>query len=176
MLKLHLGCGTKHLKDYINIDIRYLPGVDEVNNIRFLRNYKENSVDEIYACHVLEHFGRWEYKSVLERWFKILKPEGILRLAVPNFESICQYYTKTSDLKALMGLLYGGQDYDENYHYVTFDKNHLSQDLISMGFKDITLYDSSIEPFIDIDDFSKAFLPHKDTNGILMSLNIIASK
>ena len=136
MLKLHLGCGTKHLKDYINIDIRYLPGVDEVNNIRFLRNYKENSVDEIYACHVLEHFGR----------------------------------------KALMGLLYGGQDYDENYHYVTFDKNHLSQDLISMGFKDITLYDSSIEPFIDIDDFSKAFLPHKDTNGILMSLNIIASK
>ena len=176
MLKLHLGCGTKHLKDYINIDIRYLPGVDEVNNIQFLRNYKENSVDEIYACHVLEHFGRWEYKSVLERWFKILKPGGILRLAVPNFEAICQYYIKTSDLKDLMGLLYGGQDYEENYHYVTFDKNYLSKDLISIGFKDIAPYDSTAAPFSTIDDFSKAFLPHKDAKGILMSLNIIASK
>mgnify|MGYP000730920014 CR=1 FL=1 len=48
MIKLHLGCGTKHLEEYTNIDIRYLPGVDEVNNIRFLRNYKENTVDEIY--------------------------------------------------------------------------------------------------------------------------------
>ena len=115
MKKLHLGCGTKHLEGYTNIDIRYLPGVDEVNNIRFLRNHKENSVDEIYACHVLEHFGRWEYKDVLKRWFEILKPGGHLRLAIPNFHSICSYYTKTNDLKSLIGLLYGGQDYDENY-------------------------------------------------------------
>ena len=50
MIKLHLGCGTKHIENFTNIDIRYLPGVDEVNNIRFLRNYKENTVDKIYAC------------------------------------------------------------------------------------------------------------------------------
>ena len=121
MKKLHLGCGTKQFEGYTNIDIRYLPGVDEVNNIRFLRNYKENSVKEIYACHVLEHFGRWEYKEVLRRWFEILEPKGQLRLAVPNFSSICTYYNKTGDLKSLIGLLYGGQDYDENYHYITFD-------------------------------------------------------
>ena len=102
-MKLHLGCGTKHLSGYTNIDIRYLPGVDEVNNIRFLRNYKENTVDEIYACHVLEHFGRWEYKEVLRRWFEILKPGGRLRLAIPNFSAICSYYTKTGDLKSLIG-------------------------------------------------------------------------
>lgn len=29
----NLGCRTKHLEGYTNIDIRYLPGVDEVNNI-----------------------------------------------------------------------------------------------------------------------------------------------
>lgn len=174
MKKLHLGCGTKHLENYTNIDIRYLPGVDEVNNIRFLRNYKENSIDEIYACHVLEHFGRWEYKDVLKRWFEILKPGGKLRLAVPNFESICKYYTKTSDLKSLIGLLYGGQDYDENYHYVTFDFPSLKEDLSNIGFTTTQLWNS--EEYSE-DDFSKAYLPHMDKeNGILMSLNILAIK
>lgn len=173
MIKLHLGCGSKHLKEYINIDIRYLPGVDEVNNVRFLRNYKENSIDEIYACHILEHFGRWEYKDVLKRWFKILKPGGKLRLAVPNFNSICEYYTKTSDLKPLIGLLYGGQDYDENYHYITFDYFTLKQDLLNIGFITIQTWDTEKYPE---DDFSKAYLPHMDKKGILMSLNIEAIK
>ena len=174
MIKLHLGCGLKHLEDYINIDIRYLPGVDEVNNIRFLRNYKPNSVDEIYACHVLEHFGRWEYKEVLKRWFEILKPGGQLRLAVPDFGSICSYYNKTHDLNSLIGLLYGGQDYDENYHYITFDYNTLSTDLENIGYNDVEFWDEEKHPG---DDFSKAYLPHMDKeNGILMSLNILATK
>jgi predicted SAM-dependent methyltransferase len=172
-MKLHLGCGTKHINGFQNIDIRYLPGVDEVNNIRFLRNYKENSVDEIYACHVLEHFGRWEYKEVLKRWFEILKPEGKLRLAVPNFSAICSYYIKTGNLEPIMGLLYGGQDYDENYHYVTFDFNSLSNDLRSIGYK--TILEWNTEDYLG-DDFSKSYLPHMDKNGILMSLNIEAIK
>jgi len=174
MTKLHLGCGTKHLEGYTNIDIRYLPGVDEVNNIRFLRNYKENSVDEIYACHVLEHFGRWEYKDVLKRWFEILKPGGQLRLAIPNFNSICEYYQKTSDLKPLIGLLYGGQDYDENYHFITFDNKSLIPELKIIGFTKFEYWD---QEEYTVDDFSKAYLPHMDKeNGILMSLNILATK
>jgi predicted SAM-dependent methyltransferase len=174
MIKLHLGCGTKHLEGYTNIDIRYLPGVDEVNNIRFLRNYKNNSIDEIYACHVLEHFGRWEYKDVLRRWFELLKPGGKLRLAVPNFESICKYYSETNDLQSLIGLLYGGQDYDENYHYITFDYTSLSITLGDIGFSNISYYNSETIPG---DDFSKSYLPHMDKeNGILMSLNLEITK
>jgi predicted SAM-dependent methyltransferase len=173
-MKLHLGCGTKHIKGFQNIDIRYLPGVDEVNNIKFLRNYKENSVDEIYACHVLEHFGRWEYKEVLKRWFEILKPNGQLRLAVPDFTSICKYYIQFEDLKSITGLLYGGQDYDENYHYITFDYHTLSTDLKNIGYTHITKWNSEA---YEGDDFSKAYLPHMDKeNGMLMSLNILAIK
>jgi predicted SAM-dependent methyltransferase len=176
MVKLHLGCGTKHIDGYTNIDVRYLPGVDEVNNIKFLRNYKPNSVDLIYACHVLEHFSRWEYKTVLTRWFELLKPGGTLRLAIPNFSAICSYYVKTGDLSSIMGLLYGGQDYDENYHYVTFDYDSLSNDLIQIGFNNIMVYDYKTTEHSDVDDFSKAYLPHLDKNGILMSLNIEAKK
>lgn len=174
MVKLHLGCGSKHIDGYVNIDIRYLPGVDEINNVKFLRNYKNNSVDEIYCCHTLEHFTRWEYKQVLQRWFDILKPGGIVRLSVPNFKSICEYYNKTNDLKSLMGLLYGGQDYDENFHYVTFDFDSLNYDFNEIGFTETGLWDNKIIP---IDDFSKCYLPHMDSeNGLLMSLNFYGIK
>lgn len=176
MTKLHLGCGTKHIQGFTNIDIRYLPGVDEVNNIRFLRNYKNNSVDLIYACHVLEHFSRWEYKNVLTRWYELLKPGGILRLAVPNFSAIVARYTQTGNLNEVMGLLYGGQDYDENYHYTTFDKTSLETDLTTIGFTTITEYDHAATEHANIDDFSQAYLPHLDSNGKLMSLNIEAVK
>lgn len=176
MIKLHLGCGTKHIEGFTNIDIRYLPGVDEVNNIRFLRNYKSESADLIYACHVLEHFSRWEYKNALTRWYQILKPGGVLRLAVPNFSAIASRYIQTGNLKEVMGLLYGGQDYDENYHYVTFDFNLLNNDLTSIGFRVVREYNHTKTEHASIDDFSQAYLPHLDPNGKLMSLNIEAVK
>ncbi len=97
-----------------------------------------------------------------------------MRLAVPDFKSICEYYTKTNDLKTLIGLLYGGQDYDENFHYMTFDFELLKDDLLNIGFSVIDRWDNSV---IEIDDFSKSYLPHMDSkNGLLMSLNIIAIK
>ena len=176
MIKLHLGCGDKRIEGYTNIDVRYIPGVDEINNVRFLRNYKNNSVSLIYACHVLEHFSRWEYKTVLTRWFELLKVDGVLRLAVPDFAAICSYYTKTGDLKSVMGLLYGGQDYDENYHYVGFDFNSLSNDLKEIGFRDVRFYNAEKTEHANVDDFSRAYLPHLDREGLLMSLNIEAVK
>ncbi len=176
-MKLHLGCGTKKIDGFTNIDIRYLPGVDEVNNVKFIRNYENESVDLIYACHVLEHFSRWEYKSVLARWYEVLKPNGILRLAVPNFEVICAYYLRTNNLKEVMGLLYGGQDYNENFHYVTFDYNTLLTDLYDIGFNSVCYYDSSHTEHCDVDDYSMSYLPHMDKqNGSLMSLNLEATK
>lgn len=176
MKRLHLGCGTKHIEGFTNIDIRYLPGVDEVNNIRFLRNYQNNTVDLIYACHVLEHFSRWEYKNAISRWYEILKPGGVLRLAVPNFSAIATRYIQTGDLREVMGLLYGGQDYDENYHYVTFDMKSMTEDLKAIGFKEVREYDHTVTVHADVDDYSKCYLPHMDPAGTLMSLNIEAVK
>lgn len=176
-MKLHLGCGDKHLEGYINIDIRYLPGVDRVDNIRFLRKYEVNSVKEIYACHVLEHFSRWEYKSVLSRWFDILLPNGVLKIAVPDFESVVKIYNKGVELKALMGLLYGGQDYEENFHHVIWDYKSLESDLTEIGFKNITRYDWRDTSHYNIDDFSQCYIPHMNREtGTLMSLNVKAVK
>ena len=176
-MKLHLGCGNKHIDGYINIDIRYIPGVDEVNNVARLRNYKNSSISTIYASHVLEHFGRWEYKDVLKRWFELLEPNGILRIGVPDFEEIAKYYLKTKDLRIVSGMLYGGQDYDENYHYWIYDFNTLQSELIQIGFKEVKRYDWRTTEHSYIDDYTQSYLPHLDKdNGTLLSLNIEAIK
>lgn len=176
-LKLHLGCGEKRIEGYKNIDIRYLPGVDIVDNIKSLKSFKEQSVDIIYASHVLEHFGRWEYMSVLKRWFELIKPGGILRLAVPDFQQVVTFYQKTGDIKKIIGLIYGGQNYKENFHYYTWDFTSLQQDLKEVGFNSVYRYDWRKTEHKDLDDYSQCYLPHMDKEkGMLLSLNVEAIK
>lgn len=177
MIKLHLGCGNKIIDGYVNIDCRHLPGVDRVEDITILRNYKNESVDIIYACHVLEHFSRWKFKYVLQRWYELLKPNGILRISVPDFDKVVKAYNNGSTLSSLMGFLHGGQDYAENYHYVSFNFNTINEVLSDIGFKKIYEYDWRKTEHSHIDDFSQAYIPHMDKdNGLLMSLNVEAIK
>ena len=176
-VKLHLGCGTKILKDFINIDIRLDLGADIVDDVGELNVVEDSSVDLIYVCHVLEHFGRDVYLSVLKRWYTVLTDGGILRVSVPDFENVVNMYNTGYPLKNLIGFLYGGQTYEHNYHYIAFDFNTLRADLESVGFRDVKLWDWRATEHSDIDDYSQAYIPHMDKdNGILMSLNVQATK
>jgi predicted SAM-dependent methyltransferase len=176
-MKIHIGCGTVKIPEYMNVDIRYLPNVDVVDNGKYLRKFVGERIEAIYACHVLEHFSRWDITSILKRWYDLLMPDGLLFLAVPDFASISEYYQRTKDMSSLIGLLYGGQDYDENFHHICWDFNTLSLELKKAGFVSITRYDWRTSEFAQVDDYSKSYLPHKDfQNGMLMSLNVRASK
>jgi predicted SAM-dependent methyltransferase len=172
-IKLHLGCGDKNIEGFINVDVRNLPTVDVVDDITILTSFKEESVDLIYASHVLEHIGRRDYLNVLKRWYSLLKKDGVLRISVPDFEEIVNHYSENKDLLILRGFLYGGQTYPENYHYCTWDFKTLENDLLTIGFKNIRRYDWGETEHSNIDDFSQAYLPHMDKkNGRLMSLNV----
>ena len=176
-MKLHLGCGNKHIEGFINIDARQLNSADDVDDIRVLKKYNDNSVELIYASHVLEHTDRNEYKIVLKRWFDILQPGGVLRIAVPDIEQVFNHYSKYNDISKLMGFLWGGQTYTENYHKMGWDFKSLSQDLINIGFNNIKRYDWRLTEHSHIDDYSQCYLPHMDKeNGMLMSLNLEATK
>lgn len=177
-MKLHLGCGYKILDGYINVDIRPETGCQIIDDVKILSNFENNSADEIYACHVLEHFGRHEYVSVLQKWYNVLKPGGIIRLSVPDIEVVCnQYIGNKYSLRQLIGFLYGGQTYKENYHYIGFDFNMLKEDLEGLKFTNIKRWDWKETDHKHIDDYSQAYLPHmKKEGGTLMSLNIQGTK
>lgn len=102
---------------------------------------------------------------------------GVLRIAVPDFEAVAQEYGKEHDLERLMGLLYGGQDYEYNYHYTAFDFGSLKKRLEDNGFVGVKRYDWREFLPDGFDDYSRSYIPHMDfDNGKLMSLNIVAVK
>ncbi len=169
MKRLHLGCGTHHIDGFVNIDVSFNPAVDVVDNARFLRGFEANSIELIYACNILEHLGRWEYKPALERWYEILEPMGTLRLSVPNFDALCQYYMKTGDLETIQCALYAGQDSPQNYHYYCWDFVNLRRDLESVGFNNVHGYNRNYTEHAHIRDWSLNYIPYKDSEGKMLS-------
>ena len=177
-MKLHIGCGDKYLEGFKHYDVRKCgEHIDYIGDAGNLNIFDDNTISEIYACHVLEHFGRHEVDDVLKEWYRVLIPKGILRIAVPDFESIVGYYNDTGDVYKIMGLLFGGQNYEYNFHKVCFDSGSMKNRLEKAGYEKIERYDWKSFLPDGYDDFSCAYLPHMDfENGRLMSLNIVCNK
>lgn len=133
-IKLNLGCGSKKLHEYVNIDSREDCEPDLVCDIRKLP-YEENMVDRILASDILEHVGRNEVQPVLRHWNYILKRNGLLVIKTPNLDTIIDYYKSGKiPFNELVRKLYGQQDNDGNYHCVGFNQNTLYSELMHAGF------------------------------------------
>ena len=176
-MKLHLGCGKRHIPGFVHIDAIDYPHVDHVATIDNLSFVGDGTVDLIYNCHVLEHFKRREVERVLAEWMRVLKPGGVLRISVPDFEALCQIYLREKKLGLVVGALFGRQDYLYNIHYNVFDYAALAQALESVGFVDTHRYDWRDTEHAHVDDYSQAYIPHMDKeNGLLISLNVESRK
>ena len=161
-MKLHLGCGNVHLDGWLNVAITEGSSVDRLDDVSTLETIVDESCDIIYASHVLEHFDREEYASVLSVWYNNLKPGAVMRLAVPD---------------ELLGIFYGGQRSPYDYHKMGFDEHSLSSKLKELGFTNIKTWDWKETEHAHLDDYSQSYLPHMDKNsGLLMSLNLEATK
>lgn len=177
MIMLHLGCGTVHLPGFQNIDIRKTDATDLVMDVRKLTAFEDNSIDLIYACHILDHFSKHEIDAVLTEWRRVLKPDRTLRLAVSDFEKVVWMYQHGTKLERLWGLLVGGQKNKYDQHGCLFDFNTLKKYLVNNEFYDVKRYDWRYTSHSRFDDYSRAYLPDFDfENGTLMSLNVEAKK
>lgn len=172
-MKLHLGCGKRYIPGFVHIDALEYPHIDHVAMIDQLPFIADNSVELIYTCHVVEHFKRAELYTVLQEWFRVLAPGGILRIAVPDFEALCGVYQRSGMLELVVGAICGRQDHLYNVHYNVFDFVTLARNLTEAGFVGVHRYDWRKTEHADIDDFSQAYIPHMDKeNGTLISLNV----
>ena len=60
--------------------------------------FKDSTVDLIYSCHMLEHLDQNETKVFLNESYRILKPNGIMRIVVPDFQKLIDNYKFDKDV------------------------------------------------------------------------------
>jgi SAM-dependent methyltransferase len=122
MKVLNLGCGTKTSSrpEVINIDwsmylrlkrnpilralapilikgerlqrFKSLPDNVLVHNLAKGIPFDSDSVDVVYHSHVLEHLDRDVAKAFLSEALRVLRPGGIHRIVVPDFEAVSKAY------------------------------------------------------------------------------------
>ena len=126
-LKINIASGVYVLPGYINYDnsinlllvplrgvLRYVLSRPRVKGIEsfyeakkkadlFYRdctkplNFPDNSVDEIYCSHFLEHVYRSEAVSIVKDFYRVLKKGGKLVIIVPDLEEYISQYLKADD-------------------------------------------------------------------------------
>jgi len=91
---LNLGAGNDIKDGYINHDIVDLSGIDVVHNLNsYPWPWDDNSVDEIIAFDLLEHLD--DFILVMEELYRVMKPEGVLHIKVPYWNSAFTYMDPT---------------------------------------------------------------------------------
>ena len=155
VIKLNLGCYKDIRKNFLNIDI-FEKNADIKADVSNLYMFKDNSVDFIYAAHILEHFPAKDTKeiksaiNVLKEWHRILKNGRKLQIKVPDFDDIIDMYQKEKKgIKPkfateprekyfpLFNYWLLGNTEPGNKHYCIYTKDILKKMLVDIGFKKI---------------------------------------
>ena len=178
-MKFNIGCGWRNFgNDWVHVDGGDYDHLD--SNDIFITEYESNTADLIYASHFIEYLDREEVIPLLERWKEVLKPNGVLRLAVPNFEVYANLYSSGEyPLDNFLGVLYGKMPMGDEtiYHKTVYDFHSLKSLLKNIGMKEIKKYNWEETSHSEFDDHSQAYLPHMDKeNGTSMSLNVECKK
>lgn len=167
---LHVGCGPIKILstpnvEWTNIDIQSLFNPDICMDCLDIQDeFGDDSFDYIWTCHHLEHL-KYPNETVefLEQCYRVLKDNGILRIAVPDLEKVAEAYVEGSDLKFIYGdqgkffyykdtpaerFLYFMREWE---HQICFDFDLLQDLLADAGFVIVGKRDPGVS---NIQDFT----------------------
>jgi predicted SAM-dependent methyltransferase len=127
-LRLNLGCGTTAPAGWVNIDrspgllVARHPALRSfAKRINVLRGpqawvewpknivrhditkalpFQTESVDYVYSSHALEHLARQDAVNLIAECRRVLRPGGVLRLALPDLRALIEEYLQDPDPKA----------------------------------------------------------------------------
>jgi predicted SAM-dependent methyltransferase len=172
-MKLHIGGRETH-PEWKILDVEQRPEVDYIGNASDLSQFEDESIEAIYASHVLEHFYYaldYELAFTLTEWHRVLKQGGQLMISVPDLRALCWLYSRPDidrqERFHIMQMIFGGQTNEYDVHKVGFDFDILCLYLAEVGFTKC----QRIHEFNLFNDCSSLHL-----FGNLISLNVIAIK
>src|SRR5260221_6665066 len=170
-MKLNIG-GIATAPGWTTLKIRAGPQVDIVGDGIDLGRFATASVDEIYASHMLEHLGfRDELPRALAEWHRVLVPDGLLRVSVPDLMTLCRLFVDPNVSQPVrdyvVRVLYRSQEDAHDFHKMGFTLDSLSAHLTTAGFNKVM----RVRDFDLFDDSSRLTL-----GPVPISLNVQARK
>ncbi len=92
---LEIGPGEHRLENFETLNIMPGPSTDYCWDASRRLPFDDNSLDLIYASHVLEHIPWYRTRTVLTDWVRVLKPGGALELWVPDGLKIASAFVES---------------------------------------------------------------------------------
>jgi predicted SAM-dependent methyltransferase len=149
-MKIELGSFQKR-EGWTTVDLD--PRADICQDLNSpLSNFKDNSIDQIYSSHLLEHFYYPDMKKLLLECLRILKPNGAFEAAVPNMRPYIEAYLRPS-----IDFVFPNKIYQPAFHYFSkidlinymgsldgihrwmFDEDNLPLIISEVGFRNVKL-------------------------------------
>jgi predicted SAM-dependent methyltransferase len=142
---LNVGCGVNLHNEFINLDYDWRPGVlcwDFTKRLPF----SDGTFEGVIAEHCLEHISREVCEKVLCELRRILRPNGTLRISVPDAELYLDLYVqaKKQDVifpypeKDWIPIDYINLVFSGCGHLFAYDSKALARALKRAGFESTT--------------------------------------
>ena len=100
-MKLHLACWYRYIPGWIHVDLCDMPHINYNSSMDHLPFIEDNSVDTIYISHGLSYLEPNRVDAAFDEWWRVLQPNGTLRLSVPNLKAVWQIYELTNDINQM---------------------------------------------------------------------------
>ena len=110
---LDIGCGPNIHEDFINLDFLWRPNVDVCWDISRGLPFADGSLLGVFSEHCLEHFPLPAAMALLREIRRVLAPQGIARLVVPDGECYLRTYAKHLKGECDVRFPYQDSDYDQ---------------------------------------------------------------
>ena len=92
-IKIDIGCGRFKKKGFVGVDMLPTPGVDYVVDLRKEGlPFADNSVDEVFTNHFLEHLEIEDVVKVMEDIHRVYRVGAKVEIRVPHFSGYTNFY------------------------------------------------------------------------------------
>lgn len=113
---INLGCGTHFHKDWVNLDFVKTGENVIAHNLNLGIPFGDDSYEVVYHSHVLEHFQKDKADFFIKECHRVLKDDGIIRIAVPDLEQIINEYQTQLKLA-----IQGDEKSELNYNWIMLE-------------------------------------------------------
>ncbi|MFM6204094.1 class I SAM-dependent methyltransferase, partial [Planktothrix sp.] len=160
-IKIELGSAQKRIEGWLTMDLD--PNSDLCMDLSKPLPFPDNCVEEIYSSHLLEHFSFPDpMLNLLSECYRVLKPGGIFKIAVPDARIYIESYEKPDQFDPEKHCLYTPAyhyhskidfinyiAYMDGHHRYLFDNENLPIIIANIGFENVKLRE--FEPGLDLE-------------------------